>query len=56
MRKSDGKRLHFTKIDGKLVKIGDTLPVPVEKLKVRPKSFADDPRRGPKGVFTNGRS
>lgn len=54
-RKDPGKRVETAVFDGKPIKIGDILPIPERKLKVRPKSFADDPAKGPRGVFTNGR-
>lgn len=53
--KDPGKRLISAEIDGKTVKIGDKLPIPAQKLDIRPKSWADDAARGPRGVFTNGR-
>lgn len=54
-RKSVGKRLETTEIDGKSVKIGDIVPIPAEKLTIRPLSFVDDPKKGPRGVFRSGR-
>jgi hypothetical protein len=53
--KNPGKRLNSADFDGKTVKIGDKLPLPARKLDIRPKSWADDSARSPKGVFTNGR-
>lgn len=41
--------------DGGLLRVGDVLPLPKEKLSIRPASRADDPARGPSGVFRNGR-
>lgn len=55
MEKDPGKRLFCAEIDGKRVEIGDKVPLPTEKLRVRPKSWSDDRARGPRGVFTNGR-
>lgn len=37
-------------------KVGDIVPMPPQKLDVRPASWADDPAASPKGVFQNGRS
>jgi hypothetical protein len=54
-RKDPGKRLKSADFDGKAVKIGDKLPIPAQKLDIRPKSWVDDAARGPRGVFTNGR-
>ena len=54
-RKDEGKRLFSAEFDGKTVKIGDRLPIPPKKLVIRPKSFVDDPAKGPRGVFANGR-
>lgn len=53
--KDEGKRLNSAEFDGKTVKIGDKLPIPARKLDIRPKSWADDPSKSPKGVFRNGR-
>jgi hypothetical protein len=54
--KEAGKRLETAEFDGKTIKIGDKLPIPKQKLVVRPLSWVDDPASGPKGVFANGRS
>jgi hypothetical protein len=54
-RKDPGKRLNSADFDGKMVQIGDKLPIPAQKLDIRPASWVDDSARGPKGVFTNGR-
>lgn len=35
-------------------RIGDRVPLPKPKLDVRPAHWVDDPKRGPRGVFTNG--
>lgn len=55
-RKDRGKSVFIAEFEGKRVQIGDQLPLPTRKLSVRPSKRADDPARGPKGVFTNGRS
>lgn len=55
-RKDVGKRLNSAEIDGKVVQIGDKLPIPAQKLVVKPSAWSDDAARGPRGVFTNGRS
>lgn len=37
------------------IKIGDRLPLPPKpKIKINPKSNADVPNSGPRGVFRNG--
>ena len=54
-RKYPGKRLETADFGGKTLKIGDKVPIPAQKLDIRPTSWADDPAKGPKGVFTNGR-
>lgn len=53
--KDPGKSVKTADFDGKTIKIGDKLPIPTEKLTIRPKSWVDDAARGPKGIFTNGR-
>lgn len=42
-------------VDGVEYRIGDRLPLTKPKLVVRPKSWIDDPARGGRGLFTNGR-
>ncbi len=37
-------------------KVGDKVPMVKETPVVRPKRFVDSPAKGPRGVFTNGRS
>ena len=54
-RKDPGKRLNSAEIGGKVLRIGDKVPIPAQKLTVRPKSWIDNSAKGPKGVFTNGR-
>lgn len=49
------RQLRETMIDGKLVRIGDKVPLPPRKLRVDPASFVDDPATGPRGAFRNGR-
>lgn len=50
------RRPAAVELDGKLVAIGDKVPLPPpERAKVLPSRNADDPARGPRRVFTNGR-
>ena len=38
------------------LKVGDRVPMPPKpKLKVKPARWVDDPARGGRGLFTNGR-
>lgn len=49
------RRLTECVIDGKVVRVGDRVPLPERKLVVLPSRNADDPARGPARAFHNGK-